>query len=227
MKTTTETAQLFEAIEAGDRQQVHGLIASDPSLAQARNEEGLSPVLQALYRLNRPTADELVGELLAAEPELDIFDASALGNVERVTELLDADAEQANAWSADGFRPLHLACFFGRPEVVGRLLERGAEMEVMSKNPQIRVMPINSAAAGGGAETVRVLLEHGADPNARAEQGFTALHAAAQHGDFELADLLLRHDAARSARTDDGKTPADLAREHGHGELAARLELPG
>ncbi len=63
MATSTQTAQLFDAIERGDRQQVHDLIERDPSLAEARNESGLSPVLQALYGLSSPTADELVAEL--------------------------------------------------------------------------------------------------------------------------------------------------------------------
>ena len=217
--------QLFDAIEAVDSGQVHELAQEDPALAAARNESGLSPVLHALYRWNSATANALVGELLAAGPELDLFDAAALGDTDRLRELLDAEPDRVNAWSGDGFTPLHLACFFGRPNAAALLLERGADVSLMSTNPQIRVLPINSAAAGGGAEIVRLLLEHGADPNARAERGFTALHAAAQHGDFELADLLLGHGADRLARTDGGKAPGDLARDQGHGELAARLQL--
>ena len=217
------TAELSQAIEAGDADRVHELIGGDRALASAPNESGLSPVLQVLYRWSEPPLGRLLAEILSAEPELDIFDAAAVGSVERVRDLLDRDPESVNAWSADGFTPLQLACFFGRLPVVELLLERGAEATVMSRNENIRVMPIHSAAAGGGAAIVALLLRHGADPNARQQGGFTPLHAAAQNGDAELAELLLDHGADAQARTEDGKTAADMAAEAGHETLAARL----
>jgi cytohesin len=67
---------------------------------------------------------------------------------------------------------------------------------------------------------VRLLLEAGADPNARQEGGFMPLHAAAQNGDRESAEALLERGADASAATDDGTTPAQLAAAAGHDELA-------
>jgi ankyrin repeat protein len=40
-----------------------------------------------------------------------------------------------------------------------------------------------------------VLLEAGADPNARQHGGFTPLMGAEQNGDLDLAELLIRHGA--------------------------------
>src|SRR5205085_6422539 len=100
---------LFDAIEAGNAAEVRSLLAADPALASARSDTGVSALLWARYRNHA----EVVEALLAADPELDVFDASALGHLPRLAELVEADPALANAWSADGFTPLGLAAFFG------------------------------------------------------------------------------------------------------------------
>jgi ankyrin repeat protein len=52
--------------------------------------------------------------------------------------------------------------------------------------------------AGRSAESVKLLLDAGADPNAQQESGFTPLMAAEQHDDREIIDLLLQAGAAPS-----------------------------
>ena len=60
-------------------------------------------------------------------------------------------------------------------------------------------MPLHSAAATGDPdvryELAKLLLEHGAEPNARQQDGFTPLMAADQHGDDRLRSLLLEYGA--------------------------------
>src|ERR671936_2265756 len=125
----------------------------------------MSDVLDAIYRGDRDGA-----ERLAEGRELDVFEASALGRTERLRELLDADRSLANAWADDGFQPLGLASFFGNVEAARLLVERGAEVNSASRN-QMNVMPLHSAAAAQDPEVryeiSKVLLEAGADPNAR------------------------------------------------------------
>ena len=72
-------------------------------------------------------------------------------------------------------------------------------------------------------ETVKLLLESGADPNARQEQGFAPLHDAAANGNAALVELLLKYGARTDAKTDDGKTAGDMAADRGHKELAEKL----
>jgi ankyrin repeat protein len=80
-----------------------------------------------------------------------------------VEELLDAEPELSRAWSPDGFTALHYAAFFGQEDTAKILVERGADLRVVSTNPEIRVAPLQSAAAGGHDSIVELLLEHGAE----------------------------------------------------------------
>jgi ankyrin repeat protein len=156
----------------------------------------MSELLQAIYQGDQARA----GELLEADPELDVFEAAAVGRNDRLRELLDQDPSLANAWAADGFQPLGLATFFGHTETVRILLAHGAEVNSASRN-EMKVMPLHSAAATGDAdaryELAKLLLEHGADPNARQQDDFTPLMAADQSGDERLARLLEEHGATR------------------------------
>jgi ankyrin repeat protein len=82
-----------------------------------------------------------------------------------------------------------------------------------AKNPQ-RVAPVHSAVSVRDYETMKLLLQRHADPNARQESGFTALHSAAAHGDIEMAKLLLEFGADSKALTDDGKDAAAIAEKY-------------
>jgi uncharacterized protein len=153
----------------------------------------MSDVLQAIYR-----GDTGEAERLAAGRELDVFEASALGRAERLRELLDEDPSLANAWAGDGFQPLGLASFFGHVDAARLLVERGAEVNSASRNP-MKVMPLHSAAAAQDPDVrydiAKLLLEAGADPDARQQDEYTPLMAADQHSDQRLRELLVEHGA--------------------------------
>jgi ankyrin repeat protein len=179
----------------------------------------LSEILQALY-----DGDEArVAVLLAEDPELDVFEAAALGRTELVGAHLDADPSLASAWAEDGFTPLHLAAFFRHPDTARLLVERGAPVDAVARHETIVVTPLQSAVAARQEEVAALLLERGADPNARQEGSFTPLHGAAASADPALVELLLRHGADPALAADDGRTAADFARDAGDEELARRL----
>jgi uncharacterized protein len=200
---------VFELIDAGDEDMLRDELERDPDLAGTRNADGLSPVLYALYN----GKSELVEPLLDANPPLDVFDAAAVGRTRGLEELLDGEPGLVTSWSKDGFTPLHLAAFFGEEEAVKILLERGADVSVVSRNPKIVVTPLHSAAAGSHPGVVKLLLEAGADVNAAQDRGFTPLHSAANNDDRESAEALLAAGADPRLTTDDGKTAADIAGE--------------
>lgn len=181
---------LFAAIQAGDVDAVRAILDADPSLAAARNQAGLSAVLAAQYHHQH----EVLAVLLAAGPLLDAFDAAAVGDVDRLAAILDADAALVNAYAPDGFFPLALAAHFRQPAAVRLLLDRGADLGQAAANP-MAVQALHAAVAGRNYDAVKMLLEAGADPNAVQHGGWTALMAAEEHGDAATAELLLQFGA--------------------------------
>jgi ankyrin repeat protein len=145
----------------------------------------VSAILDALYRGDRDTA-----ATLAADAELDVLEAAAVGDAARVRELLAADAELTALRSPDGFTALHYAAFFGTADAAAVLLEAGAEPGAVALN-EMQVQPLHSAAAAGATETARLLLDAGADPNAVQQGGFRPIDAAVQNGNDELYALLV------------------------------------
>jgi uncharacterized protein len=153
----------------------------------------MTQLLDALYRGDR----DRVQALLADDPELNVFEAAALGKTGRVRELVESDPSLVNAYGDDGFHPLGLACFFGHVETARFLLESGAEVDALSRNERIQTAAIHAAAAAAGSdestryELVKLVLEHGADPNLRQGGGFRPIDAARQNGDKRVEELLL------------------------------------
>jgi ankyrin len=149
----------------------------------------VSVIMQALYRGDSGRARQL-----AIGAELDVFEASALGEVDRLRELLASDRSVAWKRTEDDFTALHYAAFFDGPEAARLLIKGGADVDAFADN-ELGVHVLNSAVAAGQHETAQLLLEQGADPNARTRSGFSPLDAAARNGDEELADLLRAHGA--------------------------------
>ena len=203
-------SDVVAAIHAGEVEKLKAVLEADPSLARAKDERGVSALMQAYYRGRRDIADVI----LNSRTDLDIFEAAASGRAQTVSEILDRDARQAKAWSADGFTALHFAAFFNQPTIARELVRRGADVAAHSMNP-MEVTPLHSAAAAHATEIVRMLVESDAPVNAKQHGGWTALHAAADHGDEEMIKILLQHGADPLTQNDDGKTPAQIAQLKG------------
>lgn len=214
------TDDIFNAIAAGDTTRVAALIQGNPALARAR-KDGASAILFACY-CARP---EIVGLLRPACGDLDIFEASALGDIEGVRTLLDHDAGLANATAEDGFGPLGLASLFGHEHCVALLLSRGADAARASLNAT-KMMPLHSATAARSVAIARILIAAGAPVDARRSDGsgLTPLMMAALDGEDELVELLLRHGANPDLRDDNDMSAADHARSNGYEALAERLD---
>ncbi len=214
-------AEFIAAVKKGDREAVERMLTTDPALVNARDEHGVSAVLLSHYY----GKTDVSRALLSRHPGLDIFEAATVGDAERVRALLVQDRARANAWSPDGFFPLGLAAFFKRPAVAKVLLEHGADPHMASKPAGFT--PLHSAVADDAGtevkELVRMLIDAGADANARSASGGTPLHTAGFTGNAAVAEMLLAAGADPEATDAKGLTPLDHARERSHPEVAALL----
>ncbi|AOW13311.1 hypothetical protein LPB72_09665 [Hydrogenophaga crassostreae] len=112
--------------------------------------------------------------------------AAIKGHLELARELIKYKAEV----NKPGWTPLHYACANTEPEsrdMVALLLEHHAYIDAESPN---RTTPLMMAARYGHANAVRLLLEEGADPGLRNEQGLTAVDFARSAGRSDQADLI-------------------------------------
>ena len=207
---------LLDAIKTGDLAKVKIVLAGDPSAVSSK-EDPASAVLTALYHGQSDIAD-----FLRVRSELDIFEASAIGDVARLDELLKDDPSLTRQ-SSDGWTPLHLAAYFGRTDAARRLIDAGADLKTLSTNSTGNT-PLHAALAGrGDEELVLRMLMAGADASATGADGYTPLHVAASRGNRRMCDLLLQYRASPSAKMKDGRTAADIAAERGHDDLASYL----
>ena len=216
------TKEFFEAVKKGDLPAVKEWLAKDPGVANAKTENGFSAIVLAAYY----GQGEAMNAILAAGPTLSIHDAALVGDLPRVKEMLGRDGSLVSARSPDGFTPLGLAAYMGRPDVVRFLLSKGADVNYAA--PETGFTALTGAVNENQTETVRVLVEHGADVNHRYEDiRFSPLMNAAFNGNLEIARTLVDRGADVNARTTDGKTPLSIAVEKGNEEVAAFLRAHG
>jgi ankyrin repeat protein len=68
-----------------------------------------------------------------------------------------------------------------------------------------------------------LLLDHGADVDAKREDQWTALHDASYFGYFDIVKALLERGANVDERNDEGRTPFQLAGMRGEQEIMRLL----
>lgn len=211
---------VVELIDDGEVEALRAALAADQSLAETRDPEGLSALMHAIYHRRHDVIDAVMA---SRQSGIDVFESAALGDTDRTSQLLEQDRTLVSEVSPDGFTPLHLAAYFGHPEVVRALIASGADVNAVARNPS-QVRPLHSAVSGRHGGVVEILLDAGADPDPAQAHGWTALHSAAHQGNTRLVETLLEHGANPAPKADDGTTPAEMARQGRHHQLAEGLD---
>lgn len=211
----------IEALQQADIPELERLAAGQPELIQQPSAAGISPLMTAIYHRQPQVVVWLLEHGAVAGP----YEAAAIGDHASLAADLQQQPALLSAHAADGFTLLTLASFFGQPDCLLLLLKAGADPNLAAANAA-RGAPLHAACAGADQQqrlaAARLLLEHGAQANARQQRGFTPLHAAADSGDLDLIRLLLEHGADPGLADDDGQSPLDYARARGN-HAAARL----
>ena len=148
----------------------------------------------ALYLAMREDAPK-VAALLLASPALNVDAANALGET-----------------------PLMMAALHGRLDWARKLIERGAKVQKPGWSP------VHYAATGPSTELLALLLDRGAEVNARAPNMNTPLMMAARYGSEDNVKLLLKRGADKTLINDRNLRAADMARTSDRPWLLPLLE---
>jgi len=214
---------LMRCVGRGDEAGALRLLDSQPELAAARNDSGISVIATSVY-LGRL---ELARQIAERRNDLDLFEASCIGATRRVETILRSEPEAVDYHSPDGFTPLMLAAHFGHLELLETLIEKGSDLDTPAANAS-QVCAIHSSAAHSdpvrAAALARTLLEAGACPNTQQQGGYTALHEAVLSRNFELVRTLLAYGASPHVSNDDGDSALQLAVAARETELVELLE---
>jgi len=183
------TVSVLTSVYLGDADAVRRELGREPALAGLKDEEGTPLLLHAAQALSTEVVGLLLGGGAAigeADPDgetalhraADLRGAPPAAARAMATFLLDHGADP-NARNWDEVTPLHQAVRARNVAVVEVLLARGAEVDARDKGgstPLRRAVSATGASGTAGtsalmAPLTRLLLDHGADPDARDRRG--------------------------------------------------------
>jgi len=257
LKGLNGTTPLMQAVLYGDLESVRLLLANgaDPNL---RNEENASALMYAVddiektslllkhgANVNARSDDNRTPLLIAAGP----FGSNAI-----IKLLLDRGADLA-AKSPSNRGDSTVLSEAARTGDIARLrmfIDRGADVKaagvlplvnayisncaqcqdaLMEKNDKERLTKtaVGLAPPLGDGRAVKMLLDKGADANARNPKGFTLLMLASSSDKIpvESVNALIEHGADLNTKTPEGKTALDFAKLRGSTALVDRLVKAG
>ena len=115
----------------------------------------------------------------------------------------------ANCDARDNYRntALHFAASAGNLDGARILLELGAEVDSQNNEGLTPLLRASQGMREGLRDLMRVLLDHGANRNARDNRGNTVLHLAASEGHLDAARMILELGVDVDPKNNEGLTP--------------------
>jgi ankyrin repeat protein len=246
---------LYHASLGGFYDLAEHLVGKHPEHINARGGWMVTPLVAALHGnhlriaelLHRHGADVNVRDI-SNRTSLHVACADRI--LEIVQWLLNHGAD-VNTQDNQGYFPIHSAVGYGHPQsspsspAIFYSPELDADIAKLAgpfKFPQAalasRVYSEARLTIIDRVGIMQLLLDHGANPNARNTNGSTPLHQSswseylawyydATHGTVEVTRLLLKYGAIIDSEDNEGRTPLQLALEHDRQEIAACLREHG
>ena len=178
----------FMAIKQDDARTVTDLLARgfDPNTLDPKGRHGL---MLAVQEPSPKVADVLIRwpktnvESRSAKDESPLMLAALKGDLDLAKKLVERGADV----NKTGWTPLHYAATNAHLDLINLLLENYAYIDAESPN---KTTPLMMAAMYGSAQAVKLLLEAGADPTLRNQQGLSAIDFANKAGRRDSAELI-------------------------------------
>ena len=235
---------------AGDPEKSRLLIERGADV-KAQSKQGRTPLMLAAMRPGNSAIVELILSKGAGIQARDRFGATALSLAARAgdldtVKLLIAKGADPNLTDGVGRGALLSATMGQNPAVIRLLLQRGANVNAATGLPpgtalrspnnvrnrppnNSKVTPLHNAAAFGPVESVRYLLEAGAEVNARDSRSLTPLSfaLATEYPSLDIVRTLIRAGANVNLADNNGDTPLDWAEKFGFPEIIAELKKAG
>ena len=217
----------------GEASKVRFLLARGAD-RNVKNKVGMTALDLALLRDGGEAAAKLLstpGQPLrrseahrAEKLELPLFE----GDGEALVEL------RAHGWNLEmmrkfGVAPLWFGALRGDGKLVGRLLDAGADPNKRVQYVTLALPPVGLAAYSRNLGGVQLLIERGADVNAKGSGGHTPLMlaAAADPPSKAVVELLLSRGADPNLSDNEGNTALDWAVLQGESDITALLRQRG
>jgi ankyrin repeat protein len=205
-----KSSMLSRAAETGEIYLMRAALRADVDANLRTPEQGCTALTKAAHG----GQDAAVRVLLRAgadiglpnfDGEAPIFCAAAKGHISTVKLLLAAraNAQHEKTWGAT---PLIAASWKNSSKVVEALLDARASVN-HQKNDEVGDTALSLSSWCGNAETVALLLRHGADVGKRNRREIGPLMFGVWRGSAAVVDLLISYRADANERDRDGDTP--------------------
>jgi ankyrin repeat protein len=199
---------LLMAAQYGDLALVTELVRRGGVIDQERRY--LTPLTLAARR----KATDIMIFLMERGATVSIVTAIHLGDRERCAQELKRKPKLAHLRDEEGAPLLHHAVEALQPQLVRLVLRHGAstaDVDAKGETALHRIADMRQAPQGPAAKMAGILMERGADPNARNWDHVTPLHQAVRARNIAVTELLLAHGADPNAR-DKGRGSTPLRR---------------
>jgi uncharacterized protein len=179
----------FKAVKLDDERGMKALLAAGVSPNLIQKERGETGLMVAVREDSKKVFNALLNargvdlNVRARNGDTALMIASYKGDVATVKALLDKEAEPNNT----GWTALHYAAAIGNDEIVQMLLDASAYIDAGSPN---NTTPIMMAARAGKIQTVKLLLDSGADVTLKNDLGMNAIDLAKKFDHDDIADGL-------------------------------------
>ena len=214
-----------------------------------KNTEGKTALEIAIERNSNESSQFLQNPFITP---MDLLD---LGYTEAVKEIIKEKDLDLDKLYDDGTTLLQSAAFFGQKELVEEIIEKGADVNIVSKigataisyaidkgyidivnilidksNLELSTVdgwcPIHFAARKGDVKMVKLLLDHGVKTDVLTDKGFTPLMIAAYNNFTNIVKLLVYNNANQMLKNTEGKTALEIAIERNSNESSQFLQDP-